>query len=150
MAISIASRPFPHAFRERERPRAPPSVSDQEVIDGLYDDDEEDPPLESDWHVAAMALLVNVLRDFWTGRDDIYVSGNTVLRFDPAQRRKFRGPDLYVVKGVKDKGFRKSWACWKEDNLMPVPSSSRVGCVRPPGRNAPYPAPRMTKPYAPL
>ncbi|MCP4700976.1 MAG: hypothetical protein GY862_29595 [Gammaproteobacteria bacterium] len=119
MSVSILSEPYPHMFKEREPPRADSSVSDLEFIDYLDYDDEEDPPLESDWHVAAMALLVGILRDFWTGHNDIYVSGNTVVRFDPAKRRKFRGPDLYVVKRVRNKDFRRSWVRWKEGNLTP-------------------------------
>ncbi|MCP4700977.1 MAG: hypothetical protein GY862_29600 [Gammaproteobacteria bacterium] len=115
MAVSTASKPFSQTFREK----GSPPVSDLEFMEYLDDEDEEDPPLESDWHVAVVFLLTGILRDLWTGQDDIYVSGNTVVRFDPSGKCKFRAPDLYVVKGVKDKGFRSSWNTWEEDGLTP-------------------------------
>lgn len=81
---------------------------------------EEDPPLESDWHVSAMTLLISILRYFWRDRNDIYVSGNTAVYFDPNHKtdRHFRGPDLYVVKGVY-KMPRSSWIIWKENHFAP-------------------------------
>ncbi len=41
--------------------------------------------------------------------------------FDPQQskKRNFRGPDFFVVKGVKDKKPRNSWVIWEEDFLSP-------------------------------
>ncbi len=94
MAVSILSKSFPHVFTETEPSCVHPPVSDLEFIEYLEDDDEEDPRLESDWHVAVIFLLTEILRDFWAGRDDIYVSGNTVVRFDPSGKCKFRAPDL--------------------------------------------------------
>jgi Uma2 family endonuclease len=78
-------------------------------------------PLESDWHLAAMTLLISILRYFWRTRWDIYVAGNMFVYFDPEQvkTRNFRGPDFFVVKGVKDNHFRKSWVVWEEQGLTP-------------------------------
>ncbi len=122
--MTALNKPFPHVSQENllerlfYKPYTPKQVRDLNFIDPLTND-EEDPPLESDWHVASMALLVGILRDYWAKCDDIYVSGNTVVRFDPSQRRKCRGPDLYIVKGVIDNGFRRSWISWEENNLTP-------------------------------
>jgi Uma2 family endonuclease len=82
--------------------------------------EEEEDPLESDWHVSAMTLLINILRYWWRDRQDIYVSGNTTVYFDPAQlkKRNFRGPDVYVVKDVP-KMPRRSWVVWQEDDYTP-------------------------------
>jgi Uma2 family endonuclease len=124
MDVSIQSKSIPGEYGENlfckkaTQPLKLKPVEELEFIDDLTDD-EEDPPLESDWHVAAMALLVNTLRDYWAGCPDIYVSGNTVVRVDPSRKRKFRGPDLYIVKGVKDKGFRSSWTSWEEQDQVP-------------------------------
>jgi len=81
---------------------------------------EGDDPLESDWHVAAMNLLINTLRYLWRNRKDVYVSGNTAVYFDPqhSKRRNFRGPDLYVVKDTQ-KRPRQSWTTWEEGDLAP-------------------------------
>jgi len=127
MNISMLSKPLPNVPLEGLLYREPvsydratqPAVNfeDFEIIED--ENYEEDPPLESDWHVAAMALLVGILRDFWEGRDDIYVSGNTVVRFDKTRKNRFRGPDLYIVKGVADKEFRRSWNSWEENDLNP-------------------------------
>ena len=78
-------------------------------------------PLESEWHLAAMTLLIDILRYRWRERRDHYVNGNMFVYFDPDQvkTRNFRGPDLFVVKGVKDNRFRKSWVVWEEDGLTP-------------------------------
>ena len=70
-------------------------------------------PMESDWHRAAMSLLIEILAYFWRGRQDFYVGGNMFIYFDPDQvkKRNFRGPDFFVVKGVTDsQRWREAWA----------------------------------------
>ncbi|MFO1433809.1 MAG: Uma2 family endonuclease [Candidatus Competibacteraceae bacterium] len=83
-----------------------------------YDDGE---PLESDWHVIVMNLLIGILRYYWWECPDIYVAGNMFVYFDPEQvkTRNFRGPDVFVVKGVRHKNPRNSWVVWEEDGLTP-------------------------------
>jgi Uma2 family endonuclease len=83
-----------------------------------YDDGE---PLESDWHVIVMTLLIGILRYYWWDRPDIYVAGNMFVYFDPDQvkTRHFRGPDVFVVKGVRHKNPRHSWVVWEEEGLTP-------------------------------
>ena len=78
-------------------------------------------PLESEWHVAAMGLLIDILRYHWRERRDIYVAGNMFVYFAPDQvkTRDFRGPDFFVVKGVRDNHMRHSWVVWEEDGLTP-------------------------------
>ena len=86
--------------------------------DLLYDDGI---PLESEWHVAAMGLLIDILRYRWRERRDRYVAGNMFVYFSPDQvkTRDFRGPDIFVVKGVRDTRMRNSWVVWEEDDLTP-------------------------------
>ena len=139
MSIAIQSKAFPNearnpTFYQPFKPQIPVTEKTENLkwindeSQWINDDltEEEDPPLESDWHVAAMALLVHILRDFWTDRDDIYVSGNTVVRYDPNQQKRFRGPDLYVIKGVTDKSFRRSWASWEESCRWSSPHRNRL------------------------
>jgi len=87
-------------------------------VDLPYDDGI---PLESEWHVAAMGLLIDILRYHWRERRDIYVAGNLFVYFAPDQvkTRDFRGPDFFVVKGVRDNHMRHSWVVWEEDGLTP-------------------------------
>jgi Uma2 family endonuclease len=94
----------------------PPSGSGENLIfeDGI--------PMETDWHRAAMNLLIEILSYFWRNRQDFYVSGNMFIYFDPNQvkKRNFRGPDFFVVKGVTDKeSWREAWIIWEEGGLAP-------------------------------
>lgn len=79
-------------------------------------------PMESDWHRAAMNLLIEILTYFWRYRSDVYISGNMFVYFDPDQikNRNFRGPDFFVVKGVADGDrWREAWIVWEENGLAP-------------------------------
>ena len=92
-------------FLKKDIPPAIKKITPTQLIDPYFL--EEDPPLESDWHVAAMTLLIDIMEFYWKDRDDVYISGNTAVRFDPKGRKNqnFRGPDFYVIKNVP-KGFR--------------------------------------------
>lgn len=79
-------------------------------------------PMESDWHRAAMNLLIEIIVYLWRGRKDYYVGGNMFIYFDPDQvrTRNFRGPDFFVVKGVRDNTrWREAWVLWEEEGLGP-------------------------------
>lgn len=92
----------------------PPSSKNLIYEDGI--------PMESDWHRAAMNLLIEIITYFWRHRKDFYVGGNMFIYFDPDQVRKrnFRGPDFFVVKGVADSTrWREAWILWEEDGLAP-------------------------------
>ena len=95
------------------KPRPPVRGADLPYDDGI--------PLESEWHVAAMGLLIDILRYHWRERQDIYVAGNMFVYFAPDQvkTRDFRGPDVFVVKGVRDTHMRKSWVIWEEEDRTP-------------------------------
>ena len=72
-------------------------------------------PMETERHVLQMFLLIETLRAYWEGRDDVYVGGNMFVYFSPDQvyTHDFRGPDVFVAQGVK-KRERKSWVVWQE------------------------------------
>lgn len=72
-------------------------------------------PMETEQHVLQMFLLIETLRAYWEGRDDVYVGGNMFVYFSPDQvyTHDFRGPDVFVAQGVK-KRVRKSWVVWQE------------------------------------
>ncbi|MCP4607911.1 MAG: Uma2 family endonuclease, partial [Planctomycetes bacterium] len=80
-------------------------------------------PLESEWHYDAMHLLTDIINHYRKDKDrlDLYAAGNMFVYFDPDQvkTRNFRGPDFFVIKGVKDHSYRKSWVIWEEDYLTP-------------------------------
>ena len=93
----------------------------QSMVRGVDLPYEDGVPLESSWHLDAMYLLINILSYFWRERRDVYIGGNMFVYFDPNQvkTRNFRGPDLFVVKGVTDNHPRQSWVVWEEDGLTP-------------------------------
>ena len=78
-------------------------------------------PLESSLHLDTMTLLMQQLEYYWRNRNDVYIAANMFVYFDPDQvkNRNFRGPDFFVVKGVKHTNPRLSWVIWEEDYLTP-------------------------------
>jgi Uma2 family endonuclease len=67
----------------------------------LYSDE---PPLESDLHLAQIFLLISCLDWLWQERKDYYASGNLTIYYSERQSKaeKFRGPDFFVVLGVAE------------------------------------------------
>jgi Uma2 family endonuclease len=112
----------------------PPSVSENIVND---DDDidaniakdikllpieieSDEPELESDLHREQINLLVRLLKYYWRDRQDVYVTGNLTVYYNPDKltNRDFRGPDIFVVLDA-EKRDRKSWVLWNEGNKYP-------------------------------
>jgi Uma2 family endonuclease len=78
-------------------------------------------PLESPWHRAAIALLIEVLTYAWRHRDDFYVGGNMFVYFsqEQARNRDYRGPDFFFVDHVPRFPVRPYWATWLEGGRYP-------------------------------
>ena len=76
-------------------------------------------PLESTWHVAAIALLLDLIHCHWQGRQDYFVGGNTFLYYQWKPKLLFCGPDVFIVKGVPFNQIRPYWAVWDEDGKYP-------------------------------
>jgi Uma2 family endonuclease len=85
----------------------PPTQDELPYSDGM--------PMESNLHVLQMILLIETLKLYWEGRQDVFVGGNMFVYFSPDQvlTHDFRGPDFFAVQGVK-KRERKSWLVWEE------------------------------------
>jgi Uma2 family endonuclease len=80
-----------------------------------YDDGE---PMETARHREQMEVLIHSLQAHWAERHDYYVGGNMFLHYDPQSRRKFRGPDFFLVLNVSNRE-RKSWVVWQEGMRFP-------------------------------
>jgi len=80
----------------------------------------DEPPLESDFHRDQISLLIDLLREWWRDRQDVYISGNLTVYYNEQQlkSRDFRGPDFFVVLGTENKP-RKSWVVWGEEGRYP-------------------------------
>ena len=75
-----------------------------------YDDGE---PMETSRHREQMDVLIRSLQAYWSERRNYYVGGNMFLHYDPQSRKKFRGPDFFLVLDVEDRE-RKNWVVWQE------------------------------------
>jgi Uma2 family endonuclease len=75
---------------------------------------EDDRPMETNYHLLQLYLLLETLKHFYAGRQ-VYVGGNMFIYFSLAQVRHqdFRGPDFFVVLDVSPQA-RKSWVVWQE------------------------------------
>jgi Uma2 family endonuclease len=80
-----------------------------------YDDGE---PMETARHRDQMEVLIRSLQAHWSERHNYYVGGNMFLHYDPRSRKKFRGPDFFLVMNVEDRE-RKSWVVWQEGMRFP-------------------------------
>ena len=100
-------------------------ITEPEILEGIealpteddlpYDDGE---PMETARHREQMWLLIYSLKAYWSERTNYYVSGNMFLYYDPQNRKKFRGPDFFLVLDVEDRE-RKSWVVWQEGMRFP-------------------------------
>jgi Uma2 family endonuclease len=100
-------------------------ITEPEVLEGIAalpteedlpcDDGE---PMETPRHREQMWLLIHSLQMYWSQRTDYYVTGNMFLHYDLQNRKKFRGPDFFLVLDVEDRE-RKSWVVWQEGMRFP-------------------------------
>ncbi len=100
-------------------------IDDKEILDSIeslptendlpYDDGA---PMETSRHRDQMNLLIDSLKAYWKESRKYYVGGNMFLHFDILNRRKFRGPDFFIVTDV-DNRERKSWVVWQEEMRFP-------------------------------
>ena len=78
-------------------------------------------PLESPWHLAAIALLIDLVHCWFHGRTDYFVGGNLFVYYswDESKKQDYKGPDFMFVKGVNGARERKYWASWDEGGKYP-------------------------------
>ena len=75
-------------------------------------------PMETPRHRDQMWMLIYSLQAHWADRTDYYASGNMFLHYDPQNKRRFRGPDFFLVLDVENRE-RKSWVVWQEGMRFP-------------------------------
>jgi Uma2 family endonuclease len=77
--------------------------------------------LETWWHRAAIALLVEAVSARFAGREDFFVGGNMFIYFslEQARTRQYRGPDFFFVKDINRWPIRRYWAVWLEGGRYP-------------------------------
>src|SRR5580658_3676189 len=82
---------------------------------------EDGEPLESNWHVICMNLLINSVFTHLSPRTDFFAGGNLFIYFDleHARNRNFRGPDFFFVDHAPFNPARECWMVWREENRFP-------------------------------
>jgi Uma2 family endonuclease len=60
-----------------------------------------------------MAALIEMLDEYYSAQQRVYVSGNLLIFYQPGNRRKHVSPDVFVVKGVQ-KRQRPNYLLWEE------------------------------------
>ncbi len=87
---------------------------------------EDEEPLESDWHLMQIHLLIDLISQLWEGRTDYFAGGNMFIYYSTRQAESvlqkkplYKGPDFFVVKGVDGTKPRESWYVWAEDGRYP-------------------------------
>lgn len=80
----------------------------------------DEPPMETEFHLRQMILLIQCLEFWWQCRQDFYACGNMTIYYSPQQRKseQVRGPDFFVVLDTERKP-RKSWVVWEEGGKYP-------------------------------
>ena len=67
---------------------------------------------ESDLHRQVMFDLIGALENYYAGQQ-VYVSGNLLLFYEPGNKRKHLSPDVLVTKGLRP-GLRLNYILWQE------------------------------------
>ncbi len=93
-----------------------PVVEDLDLQEDIELIESDGEPLETEWHVNAMHLLMAVARWHNRKRKDVYVGGNMFIYYKDPQhgKKKFRGPDFFLVWGVPSMPLRPYWVVWEE------------------------------------
>ncbi len=83
------------------------------VVEYLTSDGQ--PMAEIGIHVLLMIALIDMLRDHFRLRPDVYVIGNIFLYYEEGNPAARRAPDVMVVKGVPTQPERDSFKIWEEN-----------------------------------
>ncbi len=85
-------------------------------------------PLESNWHVIQMNLLIDLIYQVMSerGRTDFFSGGDMFVYYSYEQARDiaagrpyFRGPDVFYVGDVEGGIERDAWVSWEEGDRLP-------------------------------
>ena len=80
----------------------------------------DEPQMETTLHQRQLVLLETTLDWYWRERRDYFLGANLSIYFDhdELRRRRFLGPDFFVVRGVSPEP-RRSWVVWEEGGRYP-------------------------------
>ena len=115
-------RPAPSAFSP-----AVPSALSRAAVEVKYPSSDGKPLAENDAQHTAILYAISVLRTYFAGRSDVYVSGDLLIYYEEGNPRVSVAPDVFVVFGVEDR-MRMNYKVWEEgkgpDFVLEVASPS--------------------------
>ena len=86
------------------------------------------PMAETELHLLDMIDSIQVLRDYYATRPDVYVGGNLLLFYEEGNRRKHVAPDVFVALDVPKEPLRDHYLVWEErkapDFIVEITSKS--------------------------
>ena len=78
-----------------------------------YPESDGQPIGETDFHITATLLLLQMLRDHFESNPQVYVASDLMFYYEPGNPRAVKAPDILVVKGV-GKHKRRVYKLWEE------------------------------------
>ncbi len=91
--------------------------------------EEDDVPLESEWHLVQIHLLDEIVRQHLGDPNHYYCNGNMFVYYsveqargvaaDPPNYPGYKGPDFFVIRGVDGTCMRRYWSLWDEGGRYP-------------------------------
>jgi Uma2 family endonuclease len=84
----------------------------------FYPDSDGQPMTESDATRDYLLYCVEVLRLYFKGRPNVYVSGNLFIYYEEGNPKASISPDVFVIFGVNNRK-RRSYKTWQEGGKLP-------------------------------
>jgi Uma2 family endonuclease len=79
----------------------------------IYPESDGKPMAETDIHRDLMLDIIEMLKNHFRARPDVYVSGNLLLYYEKGNPQKSVVPDVFVVLGIEKKK-RRTYLLWEE------------------------------------
>jgi Uma2 family endonuclease len=79
----------------------------------IYPESDGKPMAETDIHRDLMIDMIDMLKNHFRARPDVYVSGNLLLYYEKGNPKKSVAPDVFVVFGIETKR-RRTYLMWEE------------------------------------
>ena len=79
----------------------------------LYPESDGEPMAETDVHRDLMIDMIDILKNHFRDKHDVYISGNLLLYYEQGNPQKSVAPDVFAVFGVEQKK-RRTYLLWEE------------------------------------
>lgn len=80
----------------------------------VYPESDDEPMGETPIHRDQIAHAIEMLRDYYTADENVYISGNMMMYFEEGNPRRCVSPDLFVTLGIPRLPERRVYKTWVE------------------------------------